>query len=79
MTAMAKTAKRQLPAQTRRTVRATRGELRSLSARGHAADGGLIEGHVRSVDSKGVAHAVLATGETIEALCPAHIDARWLR
>lgn len=76
---MAKTAKRQLPAATRRAVRATRGELRSLSARGQTADGALLEGHVRGVDGQGVAHALLATGEAIEALCPAHIDARWLR
>ena len=76
---MAKTAKRQLPAPTRRTAQATRGELRSLSARGRTGDSALFEGHVRGVDSRGIAHAVLATGEAIEALCPAHIDARWLR
>ena len=76
---MAKTAKRRLPEPARRSTATARGQLRSLSARMNAGEGALLEGHVRGVDGNGAVRATLATGEEIEALCPAHIDAQWLR
>jgi hypothetical protein len=38
-----------------------------------------LEGEVRSVDERGVVHGVLATGETLVARCPAHVDRTWLK
>ena len=38
-----------------------------------------LEGEVRSVDERGVVHGVLATGETVIARCPAHVDRTWLK
>jgi len=79
---MAKAAKRlkQVPAppQASAPPRAA-SELRSLSARLQAKGGGVIEGHVGGVSESGLARAVLAGGEAIEALCPSHVDLRWLR
>ena len=62
------------------------GQLRSLAARRAAAGAGeisaacgVIEGRVVEVEPSGTVRAVLAGGEAIEALCPAHIDAAWLK
>lgn len=51
---------------------------RTMSKRSSATTGALLEGHVTHVAPGGAVHAVLTGGATIEALCPAHIDARWL-
>ena len=40
---------------------------------------GPIEGEVRLVDDRGLAHAMLASGETVIARCPAHVDRAWLQ
>ena len=74
---MARTTKRLKQASA--APRAASSELRSLSARLQASGGGVLEGHVNSVSERGLVEAVLAGGEAIEALCPSHIDRRWLR
>lgn len=51
---------------------------RTQSPRNGAAPGELREGQVTGVDSTGAVRAVLSGGAAIEAMCPAHIDARWL-
>jgi hypothetical protein len=40
---------------------------------------GAIEGQVRAVDDACLVHGVLATGQSIVARCPAHVDRSWLR
>jgi hypothetical protein len=40
---------------------------------------GVLEGHVVAAGEPGTVRAVLAGGEAVEALCPAHVDAAWLR
>jgi hypothetical protein len=39
----------------------------------------LLEGEVGAVSAEGAVEAVLATGETIHARCPAHVDRAWLQ
>jgi hypothetical protein len=51
---------------------------RAPSPRNGAAPGELREGKVTGIDSAGAVRAVLSGGTGIEALCPAHINARWL-
>jgi hypothetical protein len=83
---MSKVTKRSIAVATARTES---GQLRSLAARRElAARAGeansLIEGRVIELtdgDGEGavVVRALLAGGEGVEALCPAHVDAGWLR
>jgi len=40
---------------------------------------GLVEGRVVAVSEPGKVRGVLAGGEAIEALCPAHVDPVWLQ
>jgi len=40
---------------------------------------GVLEGRVIATSQPGTVRGVLAGGETIEALCPAHVDAVWLQ
>jgi hypothetical protein len=84
---MSKTAKK-VAAPAAPGVSAGTGQLRSLTARRAAAAAGeisaagglgVIDGRVVAVEAGGQVRAVLAGGEAIEALCPAHIDAAWLK
>jgi hypothetical protein len=71
-----KTAKRLSPA----SGRPKRGRPTALAAaRDAAAAAEVIEGHVTDVGEPGFVRAELATGETVQALCPAHVDAAWLK
>ena len=40
---------------------------------------GVLEGRVVATSEPGKVRGVLAGGQTIEALCPAHVDAIWLQ
>ena len=40
---------------------------------------GILEGRVVATSEPGTVRGVLATGETIEGLCPAHVDFAWLQ
>jgi hypothetical protein len=71
---MAKLAKRSVGI-ARRTPPA---RARTPSPRNGAAPGELREGKVTGVDSAGTVRAVLSGGAAIEAMCPGHIDPRWL-
>ncbi len=51
---------------------------RARSTRVGASPGDLLEGAVKDIAPGGTVRAVLTGGPAIEALCPAHIDARWL-
>ena len=77
---MSKVAKRLSPvgASKRSAARsAAQRESRKAVNDPHASD--LVEGRVVAMIEPGKARGVLAGGETIEALCPAHIDAVWLQ
>lgn len=72
---MAKSQKR--PIESSRRTRPAR--ARAMAKRSSSAvPGELLEGMVTQAAPGGAVHAVLTGGVTIEALCPAHIDGRWL-
>ena len=77
---MSKVAKRLSPvgASKRRTPRSTR-KREVSTAIGSAPASGVVEGRVIGTSEPGQVRGVLAGGETIEALCPAHVDAVWLQ
>lgn len=67
------------PATSGRTKRRVIQRGGGSSASTGLAQGMLMEGVVRSVDETWRVAATLADGESISALCPAHIDRGWLR
>jgi hypothetical protein len=48
------------------------------AATASAPPGAVLDGRVVGVDAPGTVRAVLAGGQEIQALCPAHVDAAWL-
>jgi hypothetical protein len=73
--AKAKAEPKRAPAGARRTRPSP---ARGFSPRTRDVAGQLWEGHVLDVDARGLVRARLAGGQTIAALCPAHVDARWV-
>lgn len=51
---------------------------RGFTRRARGAAGELWEGQIVAVDAQGLVRARLTGGQTIAALCPAHVDARWV-
>jgi hypothetical protein len=65
---------RRQPPRARPTVR----DGGANAAIGRAASG-VVEGHVVATAEPGVVRAVLTGGAAVDALCPAHVDAAWLK
>jgi hypothetical protein len=74
-----KTAKRVVLAPVSAPHKASTAELKSLAAQRDRSAANLVEGKVCAVDEQGVVQGVLAGGERVEALSPAHVDLAWLR
>jgi hypothetical protein len=75
---LAKTAKRSRDLPVRSPAQPKASRVPASATRARATTSELVEGEILSVSADGRVRAVLSRRATIEALCPAHIDGRWL-